>query len=157
MPTLAEVAALREQVVHADAELLDATAAGWVRAAEVATHAARVDGSTVVGQTARDQPLNADALIFAGSPGVGVEHVEGLHRPPGTVYSTTSDADIIGWTHSPLIGVFDDELGRDPSAPEFGAHVFHADPAGDHGAYWNTGNPSLRSFGLIAVGKEPDS
>jgi hypothetical protein len=114
-------------------------------------------GSTVVGQTARDQPLNADALIFVGSPGVGVDNVEGLHRPPGTVYSTTSDADVIRWTHSPLFGILADELGPDPSAPEFGAHVFHADPAGGHGDYFNTGNPSHDNFGLIAVGKEPDS
>lgn len=88
-------------------------------------------GSTVIGQTARDQPLNADALI--------------------------SDADEIRWTHSPLIGMFDDELGRDPSAPEFGAHVFHSDPTGGHGDYWNRGNPSLDNFGLIVVGKEPVS
>jgi hypothetical protein len=50
-------------------------------------------------------------------------------------------------THSPPFGILADELVRDPSAPEFGSH----------GDYFNPGNPSHDNFGLIAVGKEPDS
>ncbi len=114
-------------------------------------------GSTVVGHTARDGALDADALVFAGSPGVGVGSVRGLHRPPGTVYSTTAAADPIEITHSVWLGSADNALGTDPSDPRFGAHVFLADPHGGHSDYWNRGNPSLSSFGLIATGQEPVS
>jgi Alpha/beta hydrolase len=112
-------------------------------------------GSTVIGHTARDGALDADALVFAGSPGVGVDDVSGLDRPPGTVYSTTAAADPIEITHSPVLGPVDDALGADPSNPRFGAHVFLADPGGGHSDYWNLGNPSLSSFGRIATGQAP--
>ncbi len=112
-------------------------------------------GSTVVGHTARDGTLDADAIVFAGSPGVGVRDVRGLRRPPGTVYSTTGAADPIEITHAWWLGPADDALGSDPSDPRFGAHVFLADPHGGHSDYWNRGNPALRSFGRIAIGLEP--
>ena len=112
-------------------------------------------GSTVIGHTARDGALDADALVFAGSPGVGVHDVRGLHRPPDTVYSTTAAADPIAITHSWLLGPADDALGNDPSDPRFGAHVFSADPHGGHSDYWRRDNPALRSFGLIATGHQP--
>lgn len=112
-------------------------------------------GSTVIGHTARDGPLDADALVFVGSPGVGVDDVRGLHRPPGTVYSTTGAADPIEITHSPVLGPVDDALGADPSDPRFGARVFLADPGGGHNDYWNRGNPAFSSFGLIATGHQP--
>lgn len=114
-------------------------------------------GSTVIGHTARDGALDADALVFVGSPGVGVNTVRELHRSPGTVYSTTAAADPIEITHAPWLGPADNTLGTDPSDPRFGAHVFLADPAGGHSDYWNRGNPSLRSFGFIATGQEPIS
>jgi hypothetical protein len=112
-------------------------------------------GSTVIGHTARDGALDADAIVFAGSPGVGVHDVRGLHRPPDTVYSTTSAADPIEITHSRWLGPADDALGDDPSDPRFGAHVFPADPRGGHSDYWRHDNPALRSFALIATGQEP--
>jgi pimeloyl-ACP methyl ester carboxylesterase len=123
-------------------------------------------GTTVVGHTARDGALDADALVFAGSPGDGVDHVDQLHRPPATVHSTTTDNDEIALTNirpnSPdgdpvadAMGTTLDAHGRDPSSPEFGAEVFRADPEGGHSDYWTRGNASLDSFGLIAVGKEP--
>jgi hypothetical protein len=74
-------------------------------------------GSTVIGHTARDGALDADAIVFAGSPGVGVHDVRGLHRPPDTVYSTTAAADPIEITHSRWLGPADDALGNDPSDP----------------------------------------
>lgn len=112
-------------------------------------------GTTVIGQTARDGRLDADALVFAGSPGSGVLHVSQLHRPDGTVYSTTADADPILWTHSPLLGYNADRLGADPSDPRFGAHVFRSNPEAGHSDYWREDNPSLKSFGRIATGQEP--
>lgn len=127
-------------------------------------------GTTVVGHTARDGGLDADALVFAGSPGVGVEHVSELNRPPGTVYSTTSANDEIAianlrWESpdgNPIadaLGRSLDAHGRDPSSADFGAEVFAADPAGGHSDYWTNingrDNPALDSFGRIAVGKEP--
>lgn len=126
-------------------------------------------GTTVVGHTVRDGALDADALVFAGSPGVGVDHVEELHRPPGTVYSTTSERDEIAIANvrppdSPLWGGLADSglvdgHGRDPSSPAFGAGTFPADPRGHHGDYWTdidgTPNPALVGFGRIATGEKP--
>jgi hypothetical protein len=85
-------------------------------------------GTTVVGHTARDGALDADALVFAGSPRVGVDHVDQLHRPTATVYSTTSENDEIALTNirpsSPdgdpiadAMGTTLDAHGRDPSSP----------------------------------------
>ena len=112
-------------------------------------------GSTVVGHTARDGHLDADALVFVASPGVGVDDVRGLHRPPGTVYATTGPDDPIELTHAWWLGPADDALGQDPSAPGFGARVFRSDAHAGHSDYWRSGNVSLRSFGRIATGREP--
>jgi Alpha/beta hydrolase len=112
-------------------------------------------GSTVVGHTARDGRLDADALVFVASPGVGVPEVGGLHRPAGTVYATTGPDDPIEITHAWWLGPADDALGADPSKPAFGAHVFRSAAHAGHSDYWNTGNVALRSIGRIVTGREP--
>ncbi|WP_309246300.1 alpha/beta hydrolase [Verrucosispora sioxanthis] len=44
-------------------------------------------GSLVVGTAARDHGLTADALVFVGSPGVGVAHAAELGMPTGQVWA----------------------------------------------------------------------
>lgn len=126
-------------------------------------------GSTVVGFAARDHRLDVDEIMFAGSPGVGVDHARDLHLPPGHVWSTTAQNDVIRQTRwasvewstpsnpEPL------PHGANPSRPEFGNQPFHSDPGVPfyrdleqaHTAYWQEGSTSLKSMGGIIAGKGP--
>ncbi|WP_141658664.1 alpha/beta hydrolase [Carbonactinospora thermoautotrophica] len=139
-------------------------------------------GSTVVGFTARDRGLNADDVIFVGSPGVGVDRAAGLGISPQHVWSSTAKNDPIQYSPSkdPLEW-FDgrDDLihGANPSSPEFGGRVFESDPGtplvewdwrglgepspskinpeGAHSEYWEQNSTSLKNIGRIVAGKEP--
>lgn len=129
-------------------------------------------GSLVVGVAARDQGLDADALVFVGSPGVGVDHAAALRMPPGQVWSATAPDDVIRLTRPPgelagralLAGTplgplaalrpDDHELwfGPDPSDPRFGGRRF---PSGRYGhtGYWEPGNPALDGMARIVLGR----
>ena len=129
-------------------------------------------GSLVAGVTARDAGLNADDVVFVGSPGVGVPTVDGLHLPAGHVWSSTAANDPIDhlapgfgqvlddvrhdltaplsrWYGDPLP---DEELwhGRNPSTSTFGAHVFASDPRGGHSGYFT--GVGLDNIVRIALG-----
>ncbi|WBB66437.1 alpha/beta hydrolase [Micromonospora sp. WMMD812] len=130
-------------------------------------------GSLVVGTTARDHGLAADALVFVGSPGVGVAHAEELRHPPGQVWASSAPDDVIRLARPPdelalgalrgasplaaalaLPGRGEHELwfGRDPAAPGFGGRVF---PSGRHGhtGYWDADNPALDGVARIVLGR----
>jgi Alpha/beta hydrolase len=107
-------------------------------------------GSTVVGYTARDRGLDADEVIFVGSPGVGVERAGDLGVPPEHVWSSTARNDPIqyGYDAGDLarVGVGLDGLdgldpkvdlvhGANPSSADFGGQVFASDP-GDPMVRW---------------------
>jgi len=101
-------------------------------------------GTTVVGYTARDRGLDADEVIFVGSPGVGVEHARDLGIPPEHVWSSTARNDPIqyGYDVGDLVraGIgLDPDVdlvhGANPSGPDFGGQVFHSDP-GDPLVRW---------------------
>ncbi|MET8909902.1 alpha/beta hydrolase [Micromonospora sp. NPDC004551] len=130
-------------------------------------------GSVVVGTAARDHGLSADALVFVGSPGVGVDHAAELRMPPGQVWAATAPDDVIRLARPPeelarrallagtplgpaaaLLDPHDDRLwfGADPSAPGFGGRRF---PSGRHGhaGYWDPGNPALDGMARIVLGR----
>ncbi|MFC8620327.1 alpha/beta hydrolase [Micromonospora purpureochromogenes] len=130
-------------------------------------------GSLVVGAAARDHGLDADALVFVGSPGVGVDRAEALRLPPERVWASTAPDDVIRLVEpagqltgravlaaSPLATAVsllrpdDHELwfGRDPSDPGFGGHTF---PSGRYGhtGYWEAGNPALDGMARIVLGR----
>ncbi len=125
-------------------------------------------GSTVVGFTARDGQLNADDVIFVGSPGVGVDHADQLGLPGDHVWASTAEHDPIQDASLRQTGIYDpigigvhpasrDELifGKDPNSPAFGAHHFHSDPgdltpfAQAHSEYWDKNSASLNNIGPI--------
>ncbi|WDZ85294.1 alpha/beta hydrolase [Micromonospora cathayae] len=129
-------------------------------------------GSLVVGTAAREHGLAADALVFVGSPGVGVDHAADLRLPPGQVWASTAGDDVIGlvrppvelagraavggvlpWLAGEVVGRPDDDLwfGRDPSDPSFGGRTF---PSGRYGhtGYWDPANPSLDGMARIVLG-----
>ncbi|MEU8259964.1 alpha/beta hydrolase [Micromonospora sp. NPDC048999] len=128
-------------------------------------------GSVVVGMTARDHGLSADALVFVGSPGVGVEHAGELRMLPGQVWASTAPDDVIRLARPPeelarravlaatplgpaaaALGGHELWFGRDPSDPGFGGRRF---PSGRYGhtGYWEPGNPALDGMAQIVLGR----
>jgi hypothetical protein len=89
-------------------------------------------GSTVIGHTAHTEHINADELVVAGSPGVGVHKASDLNFPTDHVYATVAEHDMIHLSNietyndwgQPVDRIHD----RDPANPQFGAHVFASDP-----------------------------
>jgi pimeloyl-ACP methyl ester carboxylesterase len=116
-------------------------------------------GSTAIGHTALRSGVDADALIFVGSPGVDADHAGDLTGdvagvPPGQVWATRAEHDIIrrvpewNWLH-----------GTDPTRGDFGARVFTSD-SGDpgnefatHSAYWDPDNAARRNIAYIVTGQ----
>ncbi|WP_432050608.1 alpha/beta hydrolase [Verrucosispora sp. NA02020] len=130
-------------------------------------------GSLVVGTAARDHGLAADALVFVGSPGVGVGHASELGVPPEQVWASTAPDDVIRLTRPPdelarqaVLGASpvgtvldwlagsDDErwFGRDPAEPGFGGRTF---PSGRYGhtGYWDPANPALDGMARVVLGR----
>jgi len=135
-------------------------------------------GSTVVGYTASGYGLDADDVIFVGSPGVGTDTVGGLHGadgqplPPDHVWSSHARHDPIQYAspahpwpwdrHGNLVP--DDQLvhGQNPTEPEFGARTFTSDPGEPlatmkaHSQYWDPYSTSLRNMTYIVTGRYGD-
>ncbi|WP_422743765.1 alpha/beta hydrolase [Micromonospora sp. WMMD754] len=129
-------------------------------------------GSVVVGAAARDHGLGADALVFVGSPGVGVDHATELRMPAGQVWAATAPDDVIrlarppdelarrtllaGTPLGPALAALDPHAGRlwfgaDPSGPGFGGRRFPSAPHG-HTGYWDPDNPALDGMARIVLG-----
>ncbi|MGH3716053.1 MAG: alpha/beta hydrolase, partial [Micromonosporaceae bacterium] len=101
-------------------------------------------GATVIGYAAsgdvnhdgRPDGVNADELVFVGSPGVGVDRAYELGGvSPDHVWATRAEHDIIR-------RVPDVWFGTDPSDQDFGGHPFDSGPGnpddetGTHSRYW---------------------
>jgi hypothetical protein len=126
-------------------------------------------GSTVVGYTARDRGLDADDVIFVGSPGVGVTHAGDLGLPAERVWASTAAYDPIRLTvagralGSVLLPRSGDDLwfGPDPSRPGFGGRPFSGAPGSPlrpvetHDAYFDEANPAFDAVVDIATGSPP--
>jgi hypothetical protein len=125
-------------------------------------------GSTVVGHAARDGGIDADELVFVGSPGVGVHtaselHLDGVDQSEigDHVHATVAEHDMIHLANLEF-NEYDVALGPDPAAADFGGQVFTSAPGTDgfgglskeaHSEYWEDNNPSLRNLGLIIAGR----
>lgn len=135
-------------------------------------------GSTVVGHATRSGgSLDVDALVFAGSPGVGVSHVEQLaldsvdaSEMSNHVYATAAAADPVPGIADLLrpMDLHSAAHGANPVTDDFGARVFESSPGrsvhvpllgdlgvdpGSHSDYWEHDNPSLGTLGRIIVGR----
>ncbi|WP_405637108.1 alpha/beta hydrolase family protein [Streptomyces sp. NBC_01178] len=98
----------------------------------------------------------ADALVFYGSPGVGVEDAEAL-RTRARVWAGRGRGDWIARVphvrvRLPLLAAVG--FGTDPVAARFGAEVFDAGNGG-HSDYLLRGSRSLANLARIAAGAEP--
>ncbi len=122
-------------------------------------------GSTLIGTAASGTPhLNADDVVFVGSPGANAYSVDGLHLDGVKqayigqhAYATAAQQDPL-----PLFAATE-ALGRDPAGPPFGARTFSSDSGtlgwllgynkDVHSQYWDKGNKSLDNLGLIIAGQ----
>lgn len=109
-------------------------------------------GSTTIGYAARGSGLDADELVFVGSPGVGVEHAADLRGVSADhVWATRATHDLVRWLP-------DFWFGEDPTSDEFGGRAFDSHPGrvigglAAHSAYWDDGNPSRRGIAGIITG-----
>jgi hypothetical protein len=130
-------------------------------------------GSLVVGMAAREHGLAADALMFVGSPGVGVAHADELGVPAGQVWASTAPDDVIRLARpvdelgrpallgaAPLAAVLGwpdrtgHELwfGHDPADAGFGGRVFPSGRGG-HAGYWEPDNPALDGMARVVLGR----
>jgi hypothetical protein len=132
-------------------------------------------GSLVVGSAAAAPGLQADEVVFVGSPGVGVDSVRDLAVPPEKVWASTSWTDVIQYAPVsprslvedlavsrlvPMAGLPaafarpEDDLwhGRNPADPTFGARVFRSQAGAGHLGYWEPGGPALDALAGITLG-----
>ncbi|GAB2625847.1 hypothetical protein Aab01nite_84140 [Paractinoplanes abujensis] len=132
-------------------------------------------GSLVVGTAAAAGGLDADSVVFVGSPGVGVDSARDLRVPSGEVWSSTARNDVVQYAAVspgslvrdlgtagavPGLGALlafgrperDLWFGHNPSDEAFGAHVFTSAPGGGHVGYWEPGSPSLETLTAITLG-----
>lgn len=110
-------------------------------------------GTTLIGSAARQGDLNADDVIFAGSPGVQVSNADQMDVPKGHVWNQEAKGDPVpdigryghggaGWE-----GVF-----VIPSDDRFDANQLSTDTEG-HSDYWKENTQSLKNQGLVVAGK----
>ncbi|MFD9907038.1 alpha/beta hydrolase [Streptomyces sp. NPDC059063] len=109
-------------------------------------------GTTLVGAAAQTGDLNADDVVFAGSPGVKVSGADEMDVPKGHVWNEEAKGDVV-----PDLGRYGH--GGDgfviPSDEKFGANQMTTDTEG-HSGYWDEGSRSLQNQALVVVGKEDD-
>lgn len=112
-------------------------------------------GSTVIGRAAMSSSINADALVFVGSPGVDVNHASDLTGVQASqVYATRAQYDAIQ-----KVPDWDIVHGNDPVRDDFGAQVFSSNPGNPdnegatHSMYWDPGNVSRRNMAYVITGQ----
>ncbi|MGW5493222.1 alpha/beta hydrolase [Streptomyces olivaceoviridis] len=109
-------------------------------------------GSTLIGAAAQKGTLNADDVVFAGSPGVLVSGADEMDVPEGHVWNEEGGSDPVPELGRPFLGGDGTII---PSDPDFGAHQMATRSHG-HGGYWDPGSKSLLNQALVVVGKGDD-
>ncbi len=113
-------------------------------------------GTTLIGSAARQGDLNADDVVFAGSPGVQVGSASEMDVPKGHVWNQEAEGDVV-----PDLGRFGHggsqlKLGGGvwlvPSDELFGANQMTTDTHG-HSGYWDSGSVSLENQAQVVVGR----
>ncbi|WP_434595395.1 alpha/beta hydrolase [Streptomyces sp. A5-4] len=111
-------------------------------------------GTTLVGAAAETGNLNADDVVFAGSPGVKVSGADEMDVPKGHVWNAEAEGDVV-----PDLGRYghggDGINFRIPSDEQFGANQMTTDTEG-HSGYWDEGSRSLINQGLVVAGKDDE-
>jgi uncharacterized coiled-coil protein SlyX len=98
-------------------------------------------GTTVIGEAAATEGVDADNLILVASPGVTVSTADALGVGGENVHATTNSLD-------PIALAPDFLLGENPTEEAFGGNTFHSDRgawnANNHSTYWDDTNTAGR-------------
>lgn len=127
-------------------------------------------GSTLIGAAAQKGELNANDVIFAGSPGVRVGSAEQLDVPKGHVWNEEADGDKVPdlgrFGHGGSQWKYRGGVFLVPSDDQFGAHQMnthgedggsgHLKGAHGHSEYWDPGTTSPKNQALVVVGRYAD-
>ncbi|OKI19158.1 hypothetical protein A6A08_05130 [Nocardiopsis sp. TSRI0078] len=115
-------------------------------------------GTTVVGHTAQSAGgIDADELVFVGSPGVNADHVSELGFDPDDVHASTAANDNISFTTGSV-------HGEDPTSEEFGATQFPSNTGSEfeiknfplgaaHSEYFKVDSKSWAYMGEVIAGQ----
>jgi hypothetical protein len=109
-------------------------------------------GSALIGAAAEKGTLNADDVVFAGSPGVLVSGADEMDVPKGHVWNEEGGSDPVPELGRPFLGGDGTII---PSDPDFGANQMATNTHG-HGGYWDPSSKSLLNQALVVVGKGDD-
>ncbi|MFI9624801.1 alpha/beta hydrolase [Streptomyces sp. NPDC052042] len=124
-------------------------------------------GTTLIGAAAEKGVLNADDVIFAGSPGVKVGSAEEMDVPKGHVWNEEAEGDIVPdigrWGHGGSQWKLGGGVALIPSDELFGANQMNTSSEGSgptategaegHSDYWKRGSTALKNQALVVVGK----
>ncbi|POG47048.1 hypothetical protein BV881_12940 [Streptomyces sp. ZL-24] len=114
-------------------------------------------GTTLIGSAARQGELNADDVVFAGSPGVQVGEASQMDVPEGHVWNEEAKGDPV-----PDLGRFGHggsqwRLGGGvaliPSDEVFGANQMTTGTSEGHSEYWDRDTDSLRNQAAVVTGQ----
>ncbi|MER7044474.1 alpha/beta hydrolase [Streptomyces jumonjinensis] len=116
-------------------------------------------GTTLIGSAARQGDLNADDLVFAGSPGVQVGYAHQLDVPEGRVWNQEAPKDAVPdagrYGHGGSQWRLGGGVGIIPSDESFGANQMATDTEG-HSDYWKAGTTSLWNQAQVVAGQHGD-
>ncbi|GAA0617188.1 alpha/beta hydrolase [Streptomyces crystallinus] len=124
-------------------------------------------GTTLIGAAAQKGDLNADDVIFAGSPGVKVGSADEMDVPKGHVWNEEADGDKVPdigrWGHGGSQWKMGGGVFLIPSDEVFGANQMNTHPEGSgptatkgshgHSEYWGRDTTALKNQALVVVGK----
>jgi hypothetical protein len=119
-------------------------------------------GSLVVGTAGRDG-LDADRVVFIGSPGTGVTSALDLNLPHGGhVYAMAHEGAVPQFGNDdpvPDLGAVSHVFGPLPTDPNYGATVLGAGTAvgGPHSSYYGAGSSSLAQLANVVSGVYDES
>ncbi len=116
-------------------------------------------GAVVVGETAARFPLDVDAVVGVGAPGMRVRNVDRFQLPDGAEVYAVTDRRGAPWQQDP-IGFVDAgilTIGHGPSPAGIGAASFDVADADGHAlaAYLDRTTRSGRNIGAVVAGHEP--
>ncbi|PVD04860.1 alpha/beta hydrolase [Streptomyces sp. CS147] len=114
-------------------------------------------GTTLIGSAARQGELNADDVVFAGSPGVQVGEASQMDVPKGHVWNEEAEGDPVPdlgrFGHGGSQWRFGGGVAIIPSDELFGANQMTTGESEGHSEYWDRDTDSLRNQAAVVTGQ----
>ncbi|KAA6199473.1 hypothetical protein F2B00_25570, partial [Streptomyces parvus] len=114
-------------------------------------------GTTLIGSAARQGELNADDVVFAGSPGVQVGEASQMDVPKGHVWNEEAEGDPVPdlgrFGHGGSQWRFGGGVAIIPSDELFGANQMTTGGSEGHSEYWDRDTDSLRNQAAVVTGQ----